>query len=213
MSLKIKKSAGAGVHIDEGEYTAVIESIQPKKWEDGGESFSWAFKIKNATLDGDPIDGPVRVTALATAIFTPKSKLTKFAEGAGLDIESDELDLEEAIGRTVRVYVEDYETKEGVTLSRVTKVKRGKKPTEDEEKPKKKVKKVEDDEDEKPKKVKKPAKNEDDEEEAPKKVKKQKEEDEDDEEEKPKSKKVAKPTKKEDDDDDLFNFEDDDEDD
>lgn len=199
MSLKVKKSASAGVHIDEGEYTAVVESIQLNKWEDGNESYGWTFKVKNATLDGDPVDGVVRIRSFASALLTPKSKLFKWAKGAGLDVEeADEIDLEEAIGKTVRISVEDHETKDGATVSKVDKVRPVKKKVKDE-----------DDEDEKPaKKPKKPAKKEEEDDEAS----------DDDEEEapKPKKPKAGKPPAKkgkkssdEDEDDDeeeLFNF-------
>jgi hypothetical protein len=214
MSLKIKKSASAGIHIDEGEYIAVVEGIQINKWEDGNESYGWTFKVKNATLDGDPVDGVVRIRSFATAILTPKSKLFKWAKGAGLDVENDdEVDLEEAIGKTVRIDVEDHETKDGTTVSKVEKVrpvkKKVKEDTDEDEKPAKKSK-------DKPKAKKKPV--EEDEEET---------EEEEEEEEPPKKKKAkekVKPVEKkkakkasdddEEEEDELFNFsEDDDEDD
>jgi hypothetical protein len=207
MSLKIKKSSGAGVHIDEGEYTAIIESIQLRKWEDGGESYAWSFKIKGATLDEDPIEGPVHVNSLATAILTPKSKLSKWAEGAGLDMDDDEVDLEKAIGRTVRVYVEDHETKEGTVVSKVTKVK----PTKKAEG--KKSKKDDDDDNNKSKKKKSKKDDDDDDDDDDNKSKKKKSKKDDDDDDDNKSKK--KKSKKDDDDDDdaLFGFEEEDDDD
>lgn len=216
MSLKVKKSASAGVHIDEGEYTAVVESIQLNKWEDGNESYGWTFKVKSATLDGDPVDGVVRIRSFASALLTPKSKLFKWAKGAGLDVEAeDEIDLEEAIGKTVRISVEDHETKDGATVSKVDKVRPVKKKVKDE-----------DDEDEKPAKKNKEKEKEKVKPKAKKPVDEDEDEDSDDEEEeeapKKKSKEKSKPvekkkTKKSDDDDEeedeLFNFsEDEDED-
>jgi hypothetical protein len=204
MALKIKKSASAGVHIDEGEYVAIIEEIKENKWEDGNVSYGWTFKVKDATLDGDPVDGVVRLRSFATALLTPKSKLFKWAKGAGLDVENeDEIDLEEAIGKVVKISVEDHETKDGATISRVDKIRSAtKKKTksededdEEEEKPKKKVKEVE------KKKVKKPVVEEDDEE----------EEEDDTPKKKAKGKVVEKKKAKKDDDDEededeLFNF-------
>lgn len=213
MSLKIKKSSGAGVHIDEGEYIAVVETIQINKWQDGNESYAWTFKVKGATMDGDPIDGPVRIRGFASAILTPKSKLFKWAKGAGLDVENEEeVDLEEAIGSSVRISVEDAETKEGATISKVDKVrpvKRKSKDEEDDKPAKKKAKKVAKDEEED-----EPAEEEDeeeDEDEAPKKKAKVKEKAKEKVKEKAKEKdKEKKKAKKSDDDDDdedeLFNF-------
>jgi len=209
MSLKIKKSASAGIHIDEGEYIAVVEGIQIAKWEDGNESYGWTFKVKNATLDGDPVDGVVRIRSFASALLTPKSKLFKWAKGAGLDVENeDEIDLEEAIGKTVRIDVEDHETKDGTTVSKVEKVrpikKKVKEDSEEDEKPAKKSK-------DKPKAKKKPVEEDDEE----------PEEEEEDEPPKKKAKEKTKPVektkaKKASDDDDeeeeLFNFSEDDDD-
>jgi hypothetical protein len=202
MSLKIKKTASAGVHIDEGEYTAFIEGIQLNKWEDGNESYGWTFKVKNATLDGDPVDGVVRLRSFASALLTSKSKLFKWAKGAGINVEDeDEIDLEEAIGKTVRISVEDHETKDGTTISRVDKIRPMlKKPKKEED--------DEDEEDEKPKKK------------VEKKKAKRQEEDEEEEEDRPKLKKnkvvEKKKAKKSSDDDEeegekgLFNFSEDD---
>jgi hypothetical protein len=206
-NLKVKKSASAGVHIDEGEYTAIVEGIQINKWEDGNESYGWTFKVKNATLDGDPVDGPVRIRSFASALLTPKSKLFKWAKGAGIDVENeDEIDLEEAIGKTVRISVEDHETKDGATVSKVDKVrpvkKKAKPETED------------DDEEEAPKKSKKASKEEKSSKKKAKPAEEEEEPDDDEEEEEaPKKKnKVAKADKKkvkksdDDDEDELFNF-------
>lgn len=211
-SLVIKKSAGGGIHIDEGKYTAVVESINVGKGQEGNEFLTWAFKVRGATIDDDPVKEDVRVVGFCNALLTPKSKLYKWAQGAGIDVtneDEDEVDLQAAIGNTVRISVEDYETKDGATVSRVVKIsppkkskkakdededeeeeKPAKKPAKEEKKPKKKAKPVDEDEDseeeeEKPKKPKKGAKD-------GKPAKKAKAEDEDDEE-----------------DDDIYDFDDD----
>lgn len=219
MSLVIKKSAGGGIHIDEGKYTAVVESINVGKGQEGNEYLTWAFKVVGATLDDEPMKGDVRVVGFCNALLTPKSKLYKWAQGAGIDVaneDEEEVDLQEAIGSTVRINVEDYETKDGATVSRVVKIsqpKKGKKVEKDED---------DEDEDEKPakkkaakeeKKSKKKAKpveedeesedEDEEEEEAPKKSKKKAKD------EKP-AKKKAKPADDDDeDDDDLYDFDED----
>jgi hypothetical protein len=198
------------VHIDDGEYTAVIEGIQLSKWEDGNESYGWTFKIKNATLDGDMVDGPVRIRSFASALLTPKSKLFKWAKGAGLDVENeDEVDLEEAIGKTVRVSVEDHETKDGSIVSKVDKVrpmvkKKAKPVDEDDEEDEKPAKKKKKEKVVEKKKAKKPVEEDEeveedeDEDEPPKKKKKEKVV------EKKKAKK--KDEDEDEDEDDLFEF-------
>jgi hypothetical protein len=221
MTLVIKKSAGGGIHIDEGKYTAVVESINVGKGQEGNEYLTWAFKVAGATIDDEPFKGDARVVGFCNALLTPKSKLYKWAQGAGIDVtneDEEEVDLQEAIGSTVRISVEDYETKDGATVSRVVKISQLKKKG-------KKVKEEEDDDEEAPKKSKKAPKEEkkakkkakpvedddedasdddDEEEEAPKKSKKAPKEEK-------KAKKKAKPADDDDEeeDDDLYSFDDD----
>jgi hypothetical protein len=221
MALKVKKTKAQ--HIDEGTYPAKIISIQ-KKSGGFGDYFIWTFLVKGATDDDEPLEGKIRVTGLTSGTFSSKSKLAKWCRGAGLDLDSDEVDLEDALNTNVRIKVEDKENSEGDVFSTVISVMplRGnnKKSDDDEddeeEKPKKKRSTDDDDEDEKPKKKKKTTDDDDDdddddEDEKPKKRKVKKdddedEDDEDDEDEKPKKKKG----KKDDDDDDEDEDEDDD---
>lgn len=239
MSLVIKKRAGGGIHIDEGTYEAIIEGITLNKGDDGSEFFTWDFKVSDATIDDDPVEGVVHVRGFANALLTPKSKLTKWATGAGLDVENEdeeEIDLQDAIGASVRIDVEDHETKDGVTISRVfrilpsKKAKKKKRDDDDERSAKKKGKKkprhvddeeeeeVEDEDEEEEEKPKK-GKKDKDEKKGKKKPRPVDDEDEDEEEEKPKKGKKDKSKKEkskkkdedesEDDDDDLYDFDDD----
>lgn len=232
--LVIKKSAGGGIHIDEGKYEAVIEAINLNKGADGNEYFAWDFKVSGATIDDEPIKGDVRVRGFANALLTPKSKLTKWAKGAGIDVENEEeeeVDLQDAIGSSVRINVEDYETKDGATVSRVMKVspskggkkkpKRDEDDEDDDERPAKKEKKAPKEE-KKGKKKPKPVDDDDEEESA----EEDEEEEEEEEEKKPgkkdkgekkgkkdkgekKGKKKSKDDESDDDDEDLYDFDDD----
>jgi len=208
MAMKVKKTEQQ--HVDEGEYKAVVSDIQEKegKW---GNYYIWTFMVKGATDDGEELGGKTKVTGLTSEVFSEGSKLCKWARAAGIDVDEDEIDLDEAKKAIVKVYIEDEESKkDGRIFSRISKVKSFKKGSKEDDDDN-------DDEEEKPKKQKKKKKTKpveadpddaDDEEEKPKKKKKKKKEpepepeddDEDDEEEKPKKKKKKKKEPVEDDD-------------
>lgn len=152
MALKVKKTAS--VHVDEGEYKAIISNIDAKEGH-YGTYYIWTFVLKGATSDGEPVDGICRLTGLTSDRLSSKSKMYKWAKAAGLPVEeSDEIDLEDALKKPVRVYVEDEEDDEGRTWSKISKVRalRGKKAAveevdeeedvEEEEAPKKAAKKA-----------------------------------------------------------------------
>jgi len=234
MAMKIKKSEMA--HIDEGEYRAVVASIKENtgNW---GKFYIWSFIVKDATEDGDELDGVTKVTGITSDVFSEGSKLYKWAKAAGIDTEEDEIDLEDAIKSVVRISVEDDETKEGKMFSKVDKVMKGKKPKkgskaeeeeeedneeeEEEEKPKKKKKKKgKGKKKDKKKKKKEEVEEEDDdeeeeEEEKPKKKKKKGKGKKKDKKKKKKKEEVEEEDddEEEEDDDDLFDFDDDDDDD
>ena len=212
MALKVKKSKT--FHVDEGEYSAIVSNIEEKEGQHG-QYFVWTFLVKGATHDGEPIDSKkVKVTGLTSDTFSTKSKLYKWAKGVGLDVDSDELDLEDAIRSKCRVYIEDDEDKDGNVWSKIVKVRKAAKKAADDD---------EDEEEEKPKKKKEEKKS--------KKKKKEEveeeddwddddeddddEEDDDEEDEAPPKKKSKGKKKKEEeedddeDDDDLFDFDDD----
>ena len=224
MAMKVKKTEQQ--HVDEGEYKAVVSDIQEKegKW---GNYYIWTFMVKGATDDGEELGGKTKVTGLTSEVFSEGSKLCKWARAAGIDVDEDEIDLDEAKKAIVKVYIEDEESKkDGRIFSRISKVKSFKKGSKEDDDDN-------DDEEEKPKKQKKKKKTKpveadpddaDDEEEKPKKKKKKKKEpveDDDEEEEKPKKKKKKKEPEPEEDeenasddeddeDEELFDFDDDD---
>ena len=119
MALKVKKTATA--HIDEGEYTAVISGIQQKEGH-FGNYYIWTFILKNALSEGSPVEGICKLTGLTSDKLSPKSKMYKWAKAANLDVDSDEIDLEDALKKRVRVYIEDDEDDSGQTWSKITKV-------------------------------------------------------------------------------------------
>lgn len=235
MALKVRKSPGAR-HIDEGEYTAVVDSIREGKG-NHGPYYLWFFSVSGATDDDEQIDEDVKVSGITSDTLTPKSKLFKWAKAAGLpvdDDDSEEVDLEDAIGSVVRILVEDNESTDGEVFSRVKTVMRAKRkkgrgdPVEDAtDTPKKKKRVVEDDDDDPPPRKKKPVEDDDpppkkkrkvveddDDEDPPPRKRKVVEDADDDEDPPPKKKKPveADPPKKKkvlDDDDDLFNFDED----
>ena len=185
MAMKVKKTEQ--VHVDEGEYKAVVADIQEKtgNW---GKYYVWVFLVKGATDEGEKLPGKVKVTGLTSEVFSDGSKLCKWAKAAGIDVDEDEIDLDEAKKSLVRVYIEDDENKkDGRIFSKVSKVKpikKGKKAAvEDDDEDE------DDEEEEKPKKKKKSKK---DKKKGKKTKKAKKEEDDDDEEEKPKKKKKSK---------------------
>jgi hypothetical protein len=154
MALKVKKTQS--LLIDEGDYIAVISMIQ-KQTHNRGDYYRWTFIVKDATKDDEPLEGIVKVTGLTSDSFSEQSNLGKWAKAAGLDTDEDEIDLEDAFKRVVRIYIEDRESKDGRTWSTVTKVKPYKKKknkNKNEE-----IEEVEDDtEDEAPKETKKKTK-------------------------------------------------------
>jgi len=200
MPMKVKKTEMQ--HVDEGEYKAVIADIQEKtgNW---GKYYIWTFIVKGATDDGEEIDGKVKVTGLTSEVFSEGSKLCKWAKAAGVDVDEDEIDLDDAKKAIVKVYIEDEESKkDGRIFSKISKVKpvkKGKKPVEDdddddddddeEEAPKKKSKKSKKKSKKKDKKKKKKEKPVEEEEE-------EEGDEEEEEEEKPKKKKKDKKGKK-----------------
>lgn len=231
MALRVKKTTA--MHVDEGEYKAIVTGVQKSEGK-FGEFVKWSFMIKDPMIDGEPVEESVRITGRTSLTLNPKSKLYVWCKACGLEVDGDDVDVEEALKKGVRIIVTDKVGNSGETISVVTKVmslKKKKATVEDDEdeeeapptKAKKPVK-VEEDEDEAPppKKVskkappKEEAEEEDEEEEeeekpAPKKAKKApKEADDDDEDEAPPKK--SKKGKKDDDDlDDLFDLDDDDE--
>jgi len=186
MAMKVKKTEQQ--HVDEGEYKAVISDIQEKSgnW---GKYYIWTFMVKGATDDGEELDGKIKVTGLTSEVFSEGSKLCKWAKAAGIDVDDDEIDLDEAKKAIVKVYIEDEESKkDGRIFSKISKVKalkKGKNQIDDDED----GDDDDDDDDETPKKSKKKSKKKD------KKLTKKNaapeeeaEEEEDAEEEKPKKK-------------------------
>jgi hypothetical protein len=183
MALKIRKMSA--IHVDEGVYTAVVASVQKAEGK-FGDYISWSFLIKGAVSDGDPIEQAVKITGRTSATFNEKSKLYSWARACGLDVDTDEIDIEQALRKAVRVVVEDKEGNSGETISVIKKIMPLKKAKKEEE---------EDEEDTPPPKA--------------KKVKKPEPEEEEDEEDTPPPK--AKKANKEDDDlDDLLDFDDED---
>jgi hypothetical protein len=131
MALKVKKTQS--LLIDEGDYIAVISTIQ-KQTSNRGDYYRWTFIVKDATKDDEPLEGIVKVTGLTSDSFSEQSNLGKWAKAAGLDTDEDEIDLEDAFKRVVRIYIEDRESKDGRTWSTVSKVKPYKKKQKDKEK-------------------------------------------------------------------------------
>ena len=207
MAIRVKKSTGSR-HIDPGEYVAVVDSIREGKG-NYGTYFIWAFIVDNPMEDEEEIDEEVRVTGITSDILSPKSKLGKWCMAAGIDLESEdeEIDIEEAIGEIVRIIVEDDESDDGNVYSKVKLVLKAKKKKKKEPEPEEDDAADDEEEEEKPKKKakKKAAKKS---EKKSKKKSKPKDEDEDDDEDE------APPDDGDDDDedDDLFNFDDEDED-
>jgi len=197
MPMKVKKTEQQ--HVDEGEYKAVIADIQEKSgnW---GKYYIWVFIVKGATDDGEELAGKVKVTGLTSDVFSDGSKMCKWAKAAGIDVDEDEIDLDEAKKSLVKIYVEDDENKkDGRIFSKVSKVKplkkKGKKKIEDEE-----DEDEDEDEEEKPKKKKKSKKKDKKKDKKkkkkPKPVEDEDEDDEEEEEEKPKKKDKKKGKKK-----------------
>lgn len=227
MALRVKKTTT--MHIDEGEYKAIVSGVQKSEGK-FGEFVKWSFMVKDAMSDGDPIEEPVRITGRTSLTLNPKSKLYAWCKACGLEVDGDDVDVEEALKKGVRLIVADKVSNSGETISVVTKVmslKKKKAVMEDDEDAEespppqktKKPAKVEDDEDEDeapPKKASKraPTKEEDEEEEKPvskppKKAKAAPKEEEDDDEDEAPPKKSKKSESDDDDLDDLFDFDDD----
>jgi len=203
MAMKVKKTEQQ--HIDEGEYKAVISDIQEKEGQ-YGTYYLWTFIVKNATDDGESLGKKTKATGLTSDIFSTNSKLCKWAKAAGVDVDGEELDLDDAKKALVKIYIEDEENKkDGRVFSKIEKVKPLKKSNDDDDDD-------DDDEEEKPKKKKKKKKKK------AKPVEADDDDDDDEEEEKPKKKKKKDPEPEDDDDDEdddeeLFDFDDDDDDD
>jgi uncharacterized protein YodC (DUF2158 family) len=175
MPMKVKKTEQQ--HVDEGEYKAIISDIQEKtgNW---GKYYVWIFIVKGATDDGEELEGKVKVTGLTSDVFSDGSKMCKWAKAAGVDVDEDEIDLDDAKKSIVKIYIEDDENKkDGRIFSKVSKVKKYKKG---------KKKEVEDDDDD----------DNDDDDDKPKKKKKSKKD-----KKKDKKKKKSKPVEDDDDDD------------
>jgi hypothetical protein len=131
MAIMVRKGSGAR-HIDEGEYTAVIMDIQEKESENKkwGDTFlMWQFKVNNPTEDENPIDEEVTITGLTSTKFSEKSNLGKWLAGLGIDLDTaEEFDVEEFIGKVVRITVEDKPNKkDGKVFSTVSRVRAAKK--------------------------------------------------------------------------------------
>lgn len=210
MALKVKKSTGSR-HIDPGEYVAVVGSIREGSG-NYGTYFLWSFIVDNPMDDEEEIDEEVKVTGITSDILSPKSKLGKWCEAAGIDLDSEdeEIDIEEAVGEIVRIIVEDDESDDGNVYSKVKLVMKPRKKSKKAKKGKKKKAKkpdpVEEDDDDGDENPKKKSKKKSKKKKKAKKPDPEPEDDDDDEDDAPPD------DDDDDDDDDLFNFDDDDED-
>lgn len=123
MAIKVTKTKGEG-KIDAGEYKAVIKGVEPNSHEKFGKNFLWKFKIKNPMRDGEEVDSDNEVTLsrFTTTKLTshPKNMLNKLLTAVGFDLEEDDsLDLEDCIGKGLRVFVVDDE-KDDATYSKIS---------------------------------------------------------------------------------------------
>lgn len=145
MGMKIKKTKNT--HIDEGVYKAVVSQIQEKQG-NFGNFYIWTFLVKGAMNDEQPIEGVVKVTGLTSETFSENSKMYKWARACGLDVESDEIDLERAIKAIVRITIEDDEDKDGRVWSKVKQIRSAGRVEEPAKKAPKKVEKEEEEDEE-----------------------------------------------------------------
>jgi hypothetical protein len=77
-SLKVKRTQNE--HVDEGEYKAIVTNIEKRKG-GRGDFFIWSFLVKDATNEGEALEGKITVTGLTSERFSEKSVLYKWARG------------------------------------------------------------------------------------------------------------------------------------
>lgn len=193
MGIKLKRKEVSS-RVDPDIYKAVIAGVSPQENTKFGPTLVWKFKIKDPVLDGEMLDGDVFLYGMTGQVWngSPKANLTKLLRALDIDgTEGDELDVDELIGRPLRLVIKDN-VKDDVTYSKVDDYMKltKKKPVVQEEEAE------EADEDEAPPQAKKVA--------AKKSVIKKPEPEEEEEEEKEAPKKAAKT----DDDEELYDFDD-----
>lgn len=119
--MKLTKTATAN-HVDEGSYVAQVTGVKENPKGNFGPFLMWFFKLKNPTLDQEPLGRDAVVAGITPCDLEAGKKLDQWLQAMGLVTETgDVVDTADAIGSVVRVLVEDYDGKDGVT-SRVTKV-------------------------------------------------------------------------------------------
>lgn len=119
--MKLTKTVTAN-HVDEGSYIAQVTGVKENPKGNYGPFLMWFFKLKNPTLDQEPLGKDAVVTGITPCEFEAGKKLDMWLQAMGIVAETGEVvDTQDAIGTVVRILVEDYEGKDGVT-SRVMKV-------------------------------------------------------------------------------------------
>lgn len=123
------------IHVDEGEYVAMIMSIEEQKGP-RGQYLRWTFKLREPLENGEVVDQEIRVTGNTPIAMEEGKALDKWTSAAAGELAiGEEVEMEDLNGRVVRVLVEDREGKDRI-YSNVTKVMRAKKkaaPVEAEE--------------------------------------------------------------------------------
>lgn len=123
------------VHVDEGEYVAMIMRIEEQKGP-RGRYLRWTFKLREPLENGEVVDQEIRVTGNTPIAMEEGKALDKWTSAAAGELAiGEEVEMEDLNGRVVRVLVEDREGKDRI-YSNVTKVMRAKKkaaPVEAEE--------------------------------------------------------------------------------
>lgn len=124
MALKVKKTK-SNAAVDSGEYLAVITSIEEDYHPEWKENYVWKIKIKDATLEGEPVDNGGELVELRFFsgrrwTSNEKNKINQILQALGKEHDiGDELDLEECIGKKLRVIITDKKTEKG-TFSKVS---------------------------------------------------------------------------------------------
>lgn len=117
--VKAKKSSNK---VDPDTYNAIIEDFELGEHPKYGANIAWVFKLKGATVDGEEVSGECKVTCITGQELTTsnRNKLHKLIYAAGFDIEEDdEFDLDDMVGKKLRVTIQDDEKADGSVFSKV----------------------------------------------------------------------------------------------
>lgn len=120
MGIKLKRKE-ASSRVDPDIYKAVIAGVAPQENSKFGPTLIWKFKIKDPAFDGELLDGDIYLYGMTGQEWTgsPKANITKLFKALGIDGDvGDELDLDELIGRPLRIVVKDN-VKDDMTYSKV----------------------------------------------------------------------------------------------